>query len=228
MRVAIVDKGEYASKEKNRILKRLKHSSMKIVTKNPDVVISFGGDGTFFIAEAKFPYVPKLLLKDSNVCYFCDDHDIDVLLHALEKGSLKKEKCMKLKVGTLEAVNDIIIRSKKQQEALRFRVKVNNKVIGNEHIGDGLVIATSFGSTGYFKSITRKTFKKGSIGIAFNNTVKPQQSIIIKDNATITIHITRGTATLSADNNPKLITIKQDHKVTIKKSKKGVSLLRAQ
>ena len=34
---------------------------------DPDVVVSYGGDGMFLISERVFPGVPKILVRDSEV-----------------------------------------------------------------------------------------------------------------------------------------------------------------
>ena len=36
---------------------------ISLSSKNPDVVVAFGGDGTFLEAEEKYPNTPKILIK---------------------------------------------------------------------------------------------------------------------------------------------------------------------
>lgn len=223
MKIAIVDKGKYSS---SHLKKNLEKAGFIITKTKPQLVISYGGDGTFFIAERKYPKILKLLVKDIKVCYLCNETNRKNLLKQLKKKKFKKQQCIKLETKGLKAVNDITIRNKDQQQALRFKVKINNKPINKEFIGDGLVIATPYGSTGYFYSITRRKFKKPKIGIAFNNTRKKQLPLIIKDNSKIEITITRGAAQVTADNNPKTILMKKSSKITIKKSKEKASIIK--
>lgn len=214
MKVALVDKGKYSSVN---IRKDLVNSGFKLVEKNPNFVISYGGDGTFFIAERKYPGVPKLLIKDSKVCYMCVSAGRKRVLDCFGNKRYKLDECIKLKVKNLMGVNDVIIRNRNLTEALRFNLKVNDKDYG-KFIGDGLVIATPYGSTGYFRSITRKIFGKGKVGIAFNNTIKKTKPLIVKDNSKIEVEILRGLAEVGVDNNPKKLLIEKNSKIIIKKS----------
>jgi len=224
MKIAIVDKGAHSSLN---IKKELKELDFDIVKKDPKIVISLGGDGTLFIAERIYPGIPKLLIKDSKTGYFYSHAPPKQILRKLKNKSYTTQKCIKLEVGNLKAMNDIIIRSKNQYEALRFKIKIDNEKYSDEFIGDGLIIATHYGSTGYFNSATRKLFSKGKIGIAFNNTYAcPVNPIIIPDNKKIEVKITRGTAQVSADNNPKILTIKENSKITIKKSRDKTSIIK--
>lgn len=223
MKIAIVDKGKYSKKD---ISKELKKFNLKIVNKNPDIVISHGGDGTFFIAERKYPGIPKLLVRDSKVCYFCSPTSRNELFKKLKNKKYSKVSCIKLEAKNLLAVNDIIIRNKNLTQALRFKIKINSQPYSEELIGDGLVIATQFGSTGYFNSITKTSFKKEKIGIAFNNLKEIKKPIILDKNSKIEVKIIRGNAQLAADNNKKIKTLKPNHKVIIKKSKEKAILLK--
>jgi len=80
-----------------------------------------------------------------------------------------------------------------------------------------VVISTPFGSTAYFHSIARKDFE-GGIGIAFSNTTKPTEHLVVDEKSTIEVEISRGHAVLVADNNPKVIEIIEGQKLIIKKS----------
>ncbi|MBT3407256.1 hypothetical protein HN415_01090, partial [Candidatus Woesearchaeota archaeon] len=154
--------------------KLLKRLGFKYEKKDPDMIISLGGDGTFLYSERKFPGIPKLLIKDSQVCSKCQNLKFDeifmkillknyiILEHSKLVATFNKKKYL--------ATNDFIIRNKTPTHAIRYQVTVDEKetlVI----IGDGVVISTPFGSTGYYNSITRTNFNQG-IGIAYNNTTK--------------------------------------------------------
>ncbi len=222
MRVALVDKGRYA---KHSIKDKLKNEGFEIVKKNPEIVVSHGGDGTFFIAERKYPGIPKLLIRDSENGYLCLKENKNKILDSLNKKKYKLEACIKLKIRNLTGVNDVIIKSRNLTEALRFNLWINGKDYGN-FIGDGLVIATPYGSTGYFHSITRKKFGKGKIGIAFNNTTKAVKPLIVKDNSKIEVGILRGIAEVGVDNNPKKIFVRKYGKLLVEKSDIIANVLR--
>ena len=118
----------------------------------------------------------------------------------------------------LIAVNDIVIRNYLPIYALRFSLEVNNKIVEQELIGDGLIISTAFGSTAYFYSVAKEVFKEG-IGIAFMNLHNKENSpLILNENVIIKIKILRGDGVLACDNNPEIIMLKEGDEIIIKKS----------
>ena len=196
------------------IKKKIKEYGFSFNVK-PDIVLSIGGDGTFLVAERKYPEIPKILIKYNSICRKCAAFDIDHILKSLKDGNYKINEIKKLEASCknkkLQAVNDIIIRNKKQYAALRFSLRVDGKDIGN-FIGDGIVAATSFGSTAYFHSITRKNFDKG-FAIALNNPTEKHEAISFKEK--VEMKIIREKATISADNNEDIITASEGGTITI-------------
>lgn len=196
----------------------------KIVPTKPDVVISYGGDGTLLSSERDYPQVPKLAIRDSRVCKKCPNHSDYKLLSGLSNGKLKLSKFSKLETKFSEqeflALNDVVIRNASPIHAIRFQVKLNGKVIPPKIvIGDGVVVATPFGSSAYYQSITKKTFTKG-FGLAYNNTTISLPPIFFKDEDIVGITIVRGTANLSYDNQANILEFKEKGQVEIKISKK--------
>ncbi|MBD3317503.1 MAG: hypothetical protein GF344_17065, partial [Chitinivibrionales bacterium] len=138
----------------------------------PQFMITIGGDGTFLLAEHRYPGIPKLLVRDSLICYKCHNEPIDEMLRIIAEGRYLIKEILKLRAafnasGPL-AANDIIIRNTDPRHALRFRLTIDATSEDDILIGDGVVVATPFGSTGYFRSITRQSFFEG-IGLGFNN-----------------------------------------------------------
>ena len=196
---------------------------------NPDMILSLGGDGTLLVSENLLPEIPKLMIRDSEICNKCSINKFDEVIDRLKTKSnytIKEYPKIECNFGSnnLIAINDIIIRNKSQREAIRFRIKINNIPYKDEFIGDGVVLSTTFGATGYFHAITKKTFKKG-IGIAFNNINREFRDLVIKENSKVEILITRGDALLTADNQRKEFTLKTGDKVIIKKSKKNAKIV---
>jgi len=199
-----------------------------ISEKNPDIVITFGGDGSLLYGERKYPGVPKLMLRNKSICKKCNRGVLRVLLMKLFNKKYKIQEYHKIearvkgrkKIG----VNEIIIRNSEQFHALRFNVFVNNKKVNEDIIGDGIVVCTPYGSSGYFHSITRKSFKKG-IGIAFNNSIKKIAPIILRDSV-VKLKVLRNSGVVSVDNDPRVIKIKEKDVVIIKQSKERFKIIR--
>jgi len=216
MKIAII------GREIRELKRKVKVKGFECDKENPEVVICYGGDGTFLIAERVYPGVPKLLIKGSPISNKGHEMKIEKVLEKFNKKEFTIQEIKKLKAvyqgafetRSLVGVNDLVIRNSLPTEALRFKLKTKN--FYKNFIGDGLVIATNYGSSkgAYFYSITRKEFKKG-IGIAFNNVTKKQESKIIPEKSEIEITITRGPGVLVADNNRDYINLEKGDKIKI-------------
>lgn len=209
------------SKTLKPLVKSLGYS---LVSKNPDLIISYGGDGTLLASERDFPGVAKLPIRDSKTCIKCPNHETETLLNQFNCKKLKLVKFNKLeaKIGefVLKGLNDVVIRNLNPTHAMRFSLFINGKLFSpNILVGDGLVISTYFGSTGYFKSIVKKSFKKG-LGLAFNNLTVPLKPIKLSLKDKVLVKIVRSPSVLAVDNNPKIINLKEGNEIYIKSSEK--------
>ena len=198
-------------------------NQFQIVDNDPDFIICYGGDGTILLAERKFPEIPKLIIKKETTCRKCDYFidDLNDLLEKIREGSFRISKKMKLKVEyknrKLIALNEVQIHTKLPIYAIRFQL-TNNGIKHGGLIGDGVVIATPFGSTGYYKSTGGTTFDKG-IGISFNNLHnKTIGSYVCAETSIVNVKIDRGPALVLADNNKNFFELNNQEHVTIRKS----------
>jgi len=205
--------------------KRSIHSSLLKKIKKYDhklnLVISYGGDGSLLGADRKFPNLPKLPIRSSKVCNHCYSADnLENILKSILQGQIKPSSHIRLLAqfdkNQLQALNDINIKCQHPNLALRFSFSINDQNY-SDNIADGLIVATPFGSTGYFKSIAGAIFSQG-LGVAVNNPVNPVPANIVNDNSVITVVIDREDAYLSADNNPNIINLKPGSTIIIKKS----------
>ena len=210
--------------------RKLMKSGFRIVARDPDFVVCYGGDGTVLFAERKFPEIPKLVMKKSAVCrkYNYPLHDLENVLPMIKIGKFKIRKEMKLeatcKNERLVGLNEIQVRAKLPVYALRFSVSVNRRAIG-DLIGDGVVFATPFGSTGYYKSTGGKQFNKG-IGISFNNLQNRRVgSIVVSEDSEIRVKATRGPALVFADNNERPLEFQDDEAVIVRKSESTANFI---
>ena len=206
----------------------VKSLGLEIVTADPDIIISYGGDGTLLSSERDYPKIPKLPLRNSQFCHKCANHEDEVILKKLLKSNLKLKEYRRLETTLLYknfyALNDFVVRNSDPTHTIRFRLiiplsslrkqgSINNQLL----VGDGIVISTPFGSSGYFKSITGQTFDKG-FGVALNNTTEKTDPLFLKEEDSVTFKLVRGKATLSFDNSADIFTIDEGSELVFKLS----------
>jgi NAD+ kinase len=196
----------------------------ELVENNPDFVVCYGGDGTVLFGERKFPGVPKLIIKTSRACRIYDYtlNDLPDLLSRIKAGDYQIHSEMKIETETkgenLVGLNEIQVHLKLPIYAVRFSLSVNGKKYDGL-IGDGVIVATPFGSTAYYRATGGKSFKEG-IGVSFNNLHNSDvKSFVTHENTIVKLIITRGPAWLLADNNENFVDLEAGDAVTIKKSK---------
>ncbi|MBR0459153.1 MAG: NAD(+)/NADH kinase [Victivallales bacterium] len=186
----------------------------RIVTERPDLVITHGGDGSLLGAERDYPGIPKCPIRDDKQNPKCPRHAILNTLTQLFAGKLKATRLVKLE-ATLEngeklsGINDITIGRRIASSAIRYRIWSNGELLVPQVVADSLIVATPFGSTGYFQSITRGNFQTG-IGLAFNNSMDLFEYTIVPDNAQLSVQLLRGPAAMVADNDPRQIDLETD------------------
>src|SRR3989344_1628738 len=223
MKIAIVSLK--SKKEREQIIRRLMKKGAEIVNKKPEIVVCIGGDGSLLYAEHRFPGVPKVVYKVSEMANKATKNNGHEFFRRLFERKYAIHLVDKLEVQgrNMQGINDIIIRNIAQQEALRFTVATGKKKT-ETLIGDGCVIATPFGSSGYFYSITRTIFKKG-IAVAFNNIHNQRINPKFLDNEPIKVMILRGKARVSADNNKKTFILTENQSIIIRKSREKAKII---
>jgi len=194
-----------------------------VVDGDPDFILCYGGDGTVLFSEMKYPTVPKLIIKTSRACRKCDYSldELKTILSAVREGSYCLHKKLKLETEAkgrkLVGLNEIQIHPKLPTYAVRFSLSVDGEEL-EDLIGDGVIVATPFGSTGYYKATGGKRFSDG-IGISFNNLHNRNvESFVVPEDSTVKLTVSRGPAWLLADNDEHLIELGAKDSVTIKKS----------
>ncbi len=108
---------------------------------------------------------------------------------------------------SLLALNEINIMHQKPQQALRGQIILFDNKKPISFVSDGVLIASAFGSSGYFQSCTRKKFNKG-LAVALVNPVrlwKPKIYSSIKENQKIKVIVNRRHGLLYADNSEEII-----------------------
>lgn len=206
----------------------LTQEGLTIVEKDPEVVVTHGGDGYLLKAERLYPGVPKLPIRHNSICKSCVDHDTTHAIKALARGTISESRVYKLETTfqdkTYYALNEFSLHHVKPHQAIRFTVQVNDEEYQEQAIGDGVIVATPFGSHAYYRSITNSVFRLG-IGIAFNNTTEPIDHMVVRESDSIKVTVTRGPAYFLADNDPDLPIVEEGQQLVIRQSDQFATLL---
>lgn len=202
-----------------------------IVDRDPDIVISYGGDGMFFKAEFLYPGVPKLYLKHSYIGKLANKKDNETILEHVVRGDYEIVQKTKLEVQgknvTLTALGDILVHNKNPRTAIRCKIYLDDELIQEEDIiGDGILVTTQIGSTGYYKSITRSYFENdGQIGLAFNNAIEQINHVVLNKTRVIRVVMTRGVAQVFADNQDNFFEVGAEEDFCINVSRMTASII---
>jgi NAD+ kinase len=206
----------------------MRQEGIAVVTASPDVIVTHGGDGLLLEAERRYPGVPKLPIRRNSICKTCVDHDTSHVIRALARGTITRSSVMKLQARfngqTYTALNEFSLHHVKPQQAIRYRIQLNDDQHTVEAIGDGLIVATPFGSHAYYRSVTKGTFHIG-IGLAFNNTTEPIDHMVIHPEDTIRVTVTRGPVYFLADNDDSLPQLTTGDTIEISQATETATLL---
>ena len=218
MKIAIFTVPETSPDEVAALAEKLGYT---IVATDPEMVASYGGDGTLMRAEHAWPGIPKIILRGSAVCKLCSPFENEEVMARVARGTYSIEEFWKLEVTAkkkmLEAINDVTVHNGNPRHAIRYELSVNGRRVGNQVIGDGIVVATPLGSTGYYRSITDSFFEVG-MGLAFNNSTEQSDHMVLKEDSTVAIRIVRGPAVVYADNKEEMIELEDGDEATVRKS----------
>lgn len=204
-------------------------NSFSVVSDNPELVVSYGGDGTLLRAEHKYPGIPKLYIKNTRIGKLALTLSNEEILEKFFKGEFTIEENFKIEAlindKKIIAANDLIIHNKDPRYAVRYHVEINKSQYIRDVIGDGVIVATPMGSKGYYRSITDSYFELG-IGIAFNNSTEQADHIVLKPDVVIHIEIARGPAMCYGDNQDGEVELKEGDVVEVKRSEEVMRLVR--
>ena len=216
-----------------------KSAGLRLVSKTPETVVCFGGDGTLLAAERLWPGVPKVPLRNSRRGIRCISGPPDGVIAQLAAGRLVPHPQLKLACDVefadssrpaqhTVALNEISGHMGRVTSSLRFRVWFDGRPYGtardHEFIGDGFVVSSPFGSTAYFNQITHGVFLQG-IGVAFKYTNEQTTHVIVTEGTVVRVQITRGPAMLAHDSAPDIIDADTGDTLTIRRAEEQAVLL---
>lgn len=213
------------------------HANLELVEANPDVIISYGGDGTLLAAELHWPGVPKAPILNSDRGNRCIPHPAGDVIERLARGRLVRQHYTKLECAIqragedepdcyVTALNEINVHMARINSAVRFRLWINETPYGNgaDILGDGFLLCTPFGSTAYFNKITRCVFWQG-LGIAFNAGNQYTSHLVVPEDTVMRVLVTRGPALLAFDSSTQYFHLGEGDQLITRKHPRGATLL---
>ncbi len=122
----------------------------EIVPDNPDATICIGGDGTILYANHSGMLEGKLIGiggSSSYICQISSDHWKDEINKALASGTEKIMTLQALATGKkFNAINDFVVHAP-DYRVIQIDLTANHK--SYSYRGDGVIVSSSVGSTGY-------------------------------------------------------------------------------
>ena len=214
------------------------HANLELTQNAPDVVVCYGGDGTLLAAELEWPGVPKAPILNSRRGHRCIPRAPKEVLDALAHNRLVRNAYMKLECAVyatqkrkspdfeLTCLNEINVHMGRINSAVRFKIWIDGEPFENgvEIVSDGFVACTAFGSTAYFKAITKGVFTQG-MGIAFKATTYPVNHLVLPQEAEVVFQITRGPATLAFDNSTEYVALERNDRLLVRRHEQNAVIL---
>lgn len=196
---------------------------------NPDFVVVVGGDGTILNSERLYPSIPKITFRSSDIgskCSYTLERFDEVINKVLNDDyDIYHELKLSLKDYDLLALNEIQLHNESPISAVRFSIYVDDEILLENIIGDGVIFSTQFGSSGYFSSVGGYQFGYGDgyekyIGITLNNPFNYDRYMnLISSESKIVIKIHRRNGIFIADNNQNFVDAEEDKEYIIQTSK---------
>ena len=209
--------------------------------RSADLLIAFGGDGTILhLARASAMRGVPVLGVNLGSLGFMSDLEVGEmgLLKELSRGRYRREKRMMLDVSVLRegrtvyqnsALNDAVVSKGAVARVIRLQVSAGEERLGIFY-GDGVVVATPTGSTGYSLSaggpVVEPTAQNFVISPICAHTVF-SKSFVLSAAGTVTVapaEANRKQAFLSVDGG-KAFSLRQGDKVRVCRSRYETELL---
>jgi NAD+ kinase len=188
---------------------------------SPELVIAHGGDGALLGAAHAYAHLPLLPIRDARTAPLCPRHECSLRMKSFcaKKTSLVRvpKVCGQVRDITMHALNDVFLHNCDRSSALRYRVKIDQKLYAYEVVGDAVGISSVHGSTAYYKSITHSLFRVG-IGLAFSNSTEEVNHLVLDVSSVVEIEVVRGPGILIADNVPERPLVSEGEIVTFRQS----------
>ncbi len=183
-----------------------------------DIILSFGGDGTLLNAahEIGAREVPILGINIGRLGFLADI-EVNQLLRTMERLEagdflLEGRTVLSGKAGqepVRYAFNEFVIKREGSSALISLRVTIDGSYL-NTYWADGLIVATSTGSTAYSLSVGGPIIEPGS-GVVVITPIAPHtltvRPILVSNNSIIEVHVesTGSKFTLSYDGHSSIL-----------------------
>lgn len=217
---------------------------------DPDaIIITLGGDGTILYAARACSDPTILPVRTDGSKGYKTQLDTDRLvetLDTLESGPdedtytiREHRKIAAYHDGTqlrgeFTAVNEVSVHHSSPTLAAVLTMRIQD---GGDHyefdriVGDGVLVATPFGSTAYYQSITNGTFSEG-LGVAFNNVHTPVETpdyLVLSSDAVVEVEMLESehasSAVLTRDNAEETYELAVGEPIEIRQTDESVEIL---
>jgi NAD kinase len=213
------------------------------------IVITLGGDGTILYAARTCSDPTILSVRTGDSKGFKTQLNTDQLVETLDTlESEPNEDTYTIKEyhkitayhdgtqlrGGFTAVNEVSVHHSSPTLAAVLTMRIHD---GGDHyefdriVGDGVLVATPFGSSAYYQSITNGTFSEG-IGVAFNNIHTPVEtpdSLVLSADAVVELEMLESehasSAVLTRDNAEETYELTVGEPIEIRHTDESVEIL---
>ncbi len=125
---------------------------LKPVSHNYDLLVVIGGDGTLLHAEAKYPNIPKLPIGAGRLHFLSSAPLVnwDETWKSYQSGDYGKENRQKIYCAQTEyeILNEFYLTKSRPGQLFEAEIYIDKEYVAKVR-GDGIIIATPTGSTGY-------------------------------------------------------------------------------
>jgi NAD+ kinase len=216
------------------------------LSSNPEMILTIGGDGAVYFKKSNKPILPirisdRIKSGDSSLGFLADhtSDELEDVCSMLQDRRFQVKEYFMLGLylnrrHLTNAVNDVYANTKDPRKAMRFDVLSDGcRLFEAERLlGDGVIVATAFGSSGYNESAGGWLVNPGNdeFVVTLNNPIgiskKKQRSMIVGSDAVLKIEIYRPEKVWLCSDGLDLYTAKKSDNIVVRKSKDNFKLVK--
>ncbi len=238
--------GEASFLERDGLEPGYREALQNEIPENTEAILVIGGDGTLIKAarDTLDKNLPLIGVNLGKLGYLCelDETNLDKALNRLMEDSFQVESRIMLAASLIRegkeikndlALNDVVIHRSGALNVIGLEASVNGKFL-SKYVGDGLIVSTPTGSTGYNMSSGGPIIEPQA-GIILLTPINSHDlnhcSIVFDDSAEIRVRVRGGNYTSAASinvsfdglNSTRLMT---NDEIVVKRAEKETKILR--